>query len=432
MAVSVEAYLISAVLRNRDLKVAMGQGLTTDMFHTFQKEWEWVELYYQKYQNAPSKEAFKRQFPDFAVKQVDDTKHFADEVRKNHARQLMLAMMQDAADCLADGDVDRAVKMANSSIIQIAAAMGTNHDGDIFADFADILQDVESRARRVAENGTAGIPFGIPSIDNRTGGANPGELIIVGGRLGIGKSWQLQYFAANAALLGHSIQFDALEQSRSQVAMRIHALMAGSMGRQVFSNTSLMQGKGFNMGDYKQFLRKLKSDVAGRMHVSDTSRGRVGVTNVAAQIERNHVDVVYVDYLTLMQKNGPDWQGIAQLSGDMKALATNYQIPVICAAQLNRQDGVSGSRRGEPPGVEALAGSDSIGQDADMVITLAKASKHVMVGKMAKYRNGEDNYIWYQEFDPERGVMAEISGNKAQTLIDADKDAEDAKAVTAR
>ena len=429
MAVSVEAFLISAVLRGRDLKTAMGQGVTSDMFHAFQDEWTWIETYYQRYQAGPSKEAFKRQFKDFAIKQVDDVAHFADEVRKNHARQLMLAMMEDAADILADGDIDRAVKIANSSIIQIAAAMGTNHDGDIFVDFSDILQDVESRARRVAENGTAGIPFGISSIDNRTGGANPGELWIIGARLGVGKSWSLQSFAANAALLGYSVQFDALEQSRSQVAMRIHALMAGSMGRAVFSNTALMQGKGFSMTDYKSFLRKLKNDVAGRLHVSDTSRGRVGVTTVAAQIERNKVDVVYIDYLTLMQKTGPDWQGIAQLSGDLKSLATNYQIPVICAAQLNRADGVAGSRRGEPAGVEALGGSDAIGQDADGVITLAKASRRVMVGKMAKYRNGEDGYLWYQEFDPERGVMAEISGNKAQDLIDKDKDQADAKAV---
>jgi len=427
MAVSVEAYLISSVLRGRDLKTAMGQGVTQDMFHVFNAEWTWIEEYYQKYRGVPTKDAFKRAFSNFAIKQVDDIAHFADEVRKHHARQLMLAMMQEAADCLADGDIDTAVKKANSSIIQIAAAMGTNTDGDIFVDFHDILRDVESRARRVAENGSAGIPTGFSQIDDRTGGLNPGDLVIVGARLGVGKSWLLQAMAANAALMGHTVQFDALEQSRAQVGMRIHALMAGSMGRTVFSNTALMQGKGFSVVDYKAFLRKLKNDVAGKLHVSDTSRGRVSVTTVASQIERNRPDVVFIDYLTLMQKESNDWQGVGQLSGDLKALATNYQIPIVCAAQLNRENGIG--RRGIPPGVEAIAQADAIGQDADMVITAAKQSDHVLAYLMAKNRNGPGNFMGYIHFDPEHGVMQEISANKAQTIIDTDQDAEDANKV---
>lgn len=421
MATSPEAFLISAVLRGQDMTMAMGQGISTSMFHTYSDEWTWIEAYYQRYRRMPSKVAFKKQFPSFGIKQCDDIHHFADEVRKSHARQLMLSMMQEAADCLADGDVDTAVKKANSSIIQIAAAMGTNTDTDIFTDFTDILLDVESRIQRVTEQGAAGIPSGFHSIDDRTGGWNRGELALIGARLGQGKSWMLQVMAAKASLEGYVVQFDTLEMPRTQTTMRIHALMAGSMGKEVFSNTALMQGKGFDIKAYKQFLSELKKEVAGRLHVSDTSRGRVSVMTVASQIERNHPDIVFVDYIGLMAKSGPEWQSHEELSGDLQALAANYQVPIVAAIQLNREHGLGRADAGP----EALAGSDAYGRDASAVYMLRKPSERVMTVSCAKNRNGPGGFKFSVEFDPEKGIMREISANAAEKIMDADADRRD-------
>lgn len=429
MAINVEAQLISAIINERDLTSAMGQGVSPDMFHQHDDVWKWLETYYGKYKRTPSKDALKAAFPEFVIRRgADDVKHFADEVRKAHSRTLMLGMMKDAADALADGDVELAVKIAGSSIVTIAAAMGTNNDSDIFTDYTDVVNDVENRVRRVQEHGAAGIPFGVPGVDRRTGGANPGELVVVGGRLGHGKSWFLQSFAAKAALEGYTVQFDALEQSRSQVSMRIQALMAGTLGKQVFSNTMLTQGQGFKLSEYKSFLRKLKNDVAGRLHVSDTTRGRVGLTTVQAQIERNKPDIVFIDYLTLMSRTNGDWQGIAELTGGLKAIATNYQIPIVVAGQLNRTDGIV-SRKSEPPGMEAFFGADAIGQDADKGVTFVKKTERVLHAKMAKDRNGPDGYMFWIHFEPEKGIFKEISANDAVDLMSQDDDNRDKQAV---
>jgi hypothetical protein len=91
--------------------------------------------------------------------------------------------------------------------------------------------------------------------------------------------------------------------------------------------------------------------------------------------------IVYIDYLTLMQRTSGEWQGIAELTGGLKSTGMNYQIPIVAAAQLNRSDGIV-SRKSDPPGVEALFGADAIGQDADKVITFTKKSAHVLHGKM--------------------------------------------------
>lgn len=427
MPVSPEAHLISSVLNCADFKTAIGRGTKADMFHIYRDEWTWMEGYYRRYRKSPSRVAFRAKFDDFRIyKSSQDTPYFADEVRKSHAKHELLAHMGEVADLLAEGDIDTAVKRMGSSIISIASAMGTESDTDIFGDYTTILQDVESRVRRAAETGAAGIPSGIDAIDLRTGGFNPGDFIAFGARLGQGKSWILQKMAATAAGKGSVVVFDALEQSRAQVGMRIHALLSTSVGKKLFRSTALMQGKDFDLKEYKRFLKDLKKSMMGRLHVSDTSRGRVSTLSIAAQIERHQPDIVFIDYINLMDKPA-DWQGVSQLTGDLKTIAMSYQIPVIGAAQLNRSEGVT--RKGEPPGPEAFAEGDSIGRDADMAITQLQLSPSVLVFKMAKNRNGPGGFKWYMHFDPDRGILNEVTYQKAMDLKDADKDNEDAETV---
>ena len=131
-------------------------------------------------------------------------------------------------------------------------------------------------------------------------------------------------------------------------------------------------------------------------------------------IERNNPDVVFIDYLTLMD-TGDDWRATANLSGQIKSLAQRYQVPVIVAAQINR----SGVGK-EPPGPEHLSSSDSIGQDADAVVTLKQMSDRVVKMRLAKYRHGKDNEVWWCAFKPNTGHFEEITGDEAQDMINED------------
>lgn len=428
MSVSPEIYLISSVLRDEDMTVAVKHGITHEMFHSCPDEWEWMEEYWGRYRKVPSRAAFKMAFPEFRLKAVNDTGHFTDEVRKSHARFLMTSVMRDAANKIADGDVDGAVGIMHQGVITVAAGMGTLDDSDIITDWHTTFEEVERRHNKVLKDGNAGIPTGFITLDERTGGANPGDLVIVGARLGEGKSWFLQRWATSAVMSGSVVQFDALEQSRAQVSMRIHTFLSSEVGKEIFSNMDLMQGRNFNIKAYKNFLGGMKANIKGKLHVSDTSRGKVTPLTVASQIERNKPDIVFVDYLTLMGKKGSEWQGVAELSGEMKQLAMEYQIPIIAAAQLNRANGLGK----DPAGAEALAQSDSIGQDADMVITLRQQSESVLAAKLAKSRNAPGGITWYMQFQPKLGVFKEVTYNQAQDLKATDTDRKNAEQEKAR
>ena len=419
-----EQLLISSILKNGDFKTALAHGISGDMFHVYSDQWLWIESYYARYRRCPARETFAAKNSDFRILRANDTVFFTDEVKKSHARHLLIRLVNDIADDIASGDVDTAIKKAGPEIIAIASGIGVNTDTDIFSDFSDVWDEVKARHTRVAANGSSGIPTGFQSLDDITGGWNNGDLIVLGARLGQGKSWVLQKTAATAAAAGYTTVFDALEQSRSQVAMRIHTLLSAA-GESLFRTTSLMQGRDFDLRAYRKFLIRLKKVMPGRLHVSDMSRGKVSPLTVAAQIERHSPDLVIVDYLTLMQKNGPDWQGVAQLSSDMQSLAASYQIPIIVAAQLNRADGAG---KGEPPGPEAIAQSDAIGQDAAVLITMRQHTQSTLQMKLAKNRHGPGGDKWWVRFQPGEGVIDEISFADAQDLMDKDKDQEDERA----
>lgn len=419
MPYSPEGHLIASIVRNGEMQVALANGVTSEMFHVHPSEWEWLENYFLRHKKAPSRIAFLSRFPGFRLVKTDDTAHFAEEVRKAHARHQLTEIMNEVADLVTEGDIELAVKKMHSGIITVAAGVSNVNDADLFTSYDDILFDADSRVHRVKSQGSSGIPSGLKTIDEDRGGYNPGELIIIAARLGEGKSWIMQHGAAVAAAAGYTVQFNALEQSRSQVAFRIHTLLSGSVGKALFRNTALMQGKNYDQRAYRAFLAQLAKTVPGKLHVSDTTRGRVSALTIAAQIERNKPDIQYIDYIGLMSRDDNDWQGMAKLSGNLKQIGVEYGIPIVAAAQLNRQNGLGK----EPPDAEALALSDSIGQDADLVITSKLRSPSVLKMKRAKERNGIGGDTWWMEFRPSDGVIKECSFNRAQDLMD--KDAED-------
>lgn len=391
------------------------------MFHAYPDEWDWLERYIAKNKRAPSKPAFKNHFPGFRLLAVDDVEHFCEEVRRAHIKHELTEVIQDAVNELSVGDEDSALRVLHSGTIRVSGVLsGMAGDSDIIQHYEDVYDEARRRMERVAASGMAGIPTGFTTLDERTGGPQPGDLWIVGARLGEAKTWTLVKMATAAAMAGMTVQYDALEQSRAQIGMRLHSFLAGS-GKDLFKHSNLMQGKDFSLLAYKKFLRELKSNMTGRIHVSDTTRGKVSPLTIAAQIERNKPDVVLIDYLTLMQQSGDrDWRSIADLSGELKTVATAYGVPIIGAAQLNRQSGL-----GKDPGPEALAQGDSLGQDADVVIINKKLSRRCYVSKLAKNRNGRDGFRWYSHLEPDRGIFKEVTYDQMQDLKDEDADEND-------
>jgi replicative DNA helicase len=417
---SPEALLISSVLRNKDFAEAVAEGITPKMFNGYPDEWTFIEKFVSKHKKVPSKVAFRDAFPDFRIKEADDTIHFSERVKKDYTKRVLTQSIHETTDLMSDGKIDDAVAFMSSNIVTIASITGNLDDKDAVANFGDVYRDVEARVKRAKKHGSSGVKTGFSVFDRITGGLQPGTLTIVGARLGEGKSYAMQHMSVTNLLNKKTVQFDALEQTATEVKMRMHSLLSARIdGLPAVSASSLMRGEGVELAKYKSMLKKTKRELSGSaLHIADSSRGQIGLMTVAAQIERNRPDVVYIDYLTLMQKKGNEWQDVGELTRGLKNLAQQYQIPIVAAAQLNRQ----ATMGKDPAGAETLAQSDNIGQDADYIITIKKKSPSTLAMRLAKNRNGVGDQRWWCHFNPDKGIFRTISYQKMMEIQDQEAD----------
>lgn len=419
MATHPEALLISAILRTKDDTTAAHAGIAATYFHVYPIEWRWIEKYIALHRRTPSKEAFRNQFPEFPLKVVDDVGHFSQAVKETHARLLYMNLVDQGIDFVQAGDLAGACKTLHSGLMHVEHALAGETARMSLVDDSDLLlAEVKGRVAIANDNGgISGIHTGFGFIDDMTGGFQPGQYIIVAARLGNGKTWSLLRMTLEAMRTNKSSLFITLEQPRVQIAFRLHSLLSSKYGKRVFKNTDLSAGHGVSIREYALFLENLKTQGFGDVHILDGTRGRINAQTIAVQIEQIQPDIVFIDYLSQLDQKEKDWQTVGKLSGDLQSLSMRYGIPVVVAAQVNR-DGESK----EPPYPHQLALSDSIGQDADMIITLKQQSPHVVKFRLGKFRGGEGGGTFYAEFDPSKGVFGEISGQKAADIIEQDQE----------
>ena len=212
-----------------------------------------------------------------------------------------------------------------------------------------------------------GVPSGFSDLDSKTTGFQNGDLVIIAGRPGMGKTSFALNMMRNAAIDGNkTIGFFSLEMANNQLAMRLlcaearvdsNLVRSGTLPKSQYRNLSLAVGP----------LSK------ANIHLDDTPALSILELRSKARRLKNDVDVdmIIVDYLQLMQ--GPKGvesrqQEIATISRSMKALAKELDVPIVALSQLSRAvEQRTGSKR---PQLSDLRESGAIEQDADVVLFL--------------------------------------------------------------
>lgn len=236
------------------------------------------------------------------------------------------------------------------------------------------VQVVSSRMTEVEErvndpDHLIGLPSGLRSLDEITGGFQKSDLIILAGRPGMGKSSAALTFMFGADRVGAIGKLYSREMSADQIADRALS-MESSIDLQQLRLESL-EGR-----EWSRYVQAAGRVGTMNFSVNDDISTIEGIRNDALR-EAHEVglDYVIIDYLQLLNVSrqpgqrtfGNENEEYTHISRECKNLARDLNRPVIGLAQLNRD---LEKREDKRPRLSDLRGSGSWEQDADLVIFL--------------------------------------------------------------
>jgi replicative DNA helicase len=287
-------------------------------------------------------------------------------VDHSRVRRVIAVAHRIAADGYAPIEkVSDFIESAESAIYDAAKPRDSANNGALLP---DVVRDVYAKLVHARDNHTElmGMPTGFTKLDKLTTGWHPGDLIIVAGRPGSGKSAVAFAFLEYCAMLGAVVAGFSLEMLAPQWALR------GMSSRARVDGTAMRLAQ---MSDYD--WTKLAGAVTDlqkltNFHLDDTPALHIkALPGKLRRIRKQHgrLDLVVIDYLQLMRGSKTDSreQEIGEISRTLKQLAKDMGVPIIALAQLNRdiEKRVGGRQR---PQLSDLRESGAIEQDADTVI----------------------------------------------------------------
>ncbi|MGB5811203.1 MAG: replicative DNA helicase [Polyangiales bacterium] len=261
------------------------------------------------------------------------------------------------------GAVEEFLDEAESSVFAVARERARNPYEHVKEVVMRTFQEIHETANR--GEAITGLPTGFALLDKLTAGMHAGDLIIVAGRPGMGKT----SFALNVA-------HNACEAAKVPVAIFSLEMPKGQLVRRLLGSEARVDGNRIRTGQlHKEDWPKL-ADAAGTLSelpiwIDDTPAITLLELRAKARRLRSEVglSLIVVDYLQLMRsgmRNDSREQEISEISRSLKALAKELEIPIIALSQLNR--GVE-SRGGKDkrPLLSDLRESGAIEQDADTI-----------------------------------------------------------------
>jgi replicative DNA helicase len=292
------------------------------------------------------------------------------------------------------------VERAERSVLEVA------HDDrqKKIRPISDILRDETDKLHRlsVAKTPLTGTPSGFKDLDEKTGGFQPGNLIVIAARPSMGKSALVANIAENAVLgtghpdqKGSAVALFSLEMSESELAQRFVASQAKIKGEE------LRRGK---VAEHRwpKILEACNRLSQAPLYVDDSSD--TGVLEVRAKSRRLHNQVegglglIIIDYLQLMRHEGrveSRVEQVGQISRGLKGLARELNVPVIALSQLSRAVEQRGGDK--KPILSDLRESGQIEQDSDLVMFIYREEYYLKDESerpgeadiiIAKHRNG--------------------------------------------
>ena len=256
------------------------------------------------------------------------------------------------------------------------------------------------KANYFCEKEDKGIRTGFYKLDEKLGGLEGGDVIVLAARPGVGKSAIVTQMIGQMADRGKNVAYFNLEMNENQVYERFISRIAE------LELVRVRRANRFLNDEEAKFAKANEKLMNYNITVSTGSKTVGEIKNIA---RNQKFDILVIDYLQLIKserKFSNRASEVGEISKAIKALAMELKVPIILLSQLNR---TSEHTENKEPEISELRESGDIEQDASIIILLWNLSKdsHKAKGlKIGKNRQGELGKLGY-EFDGEHMMFRE-------------------------
>lgn len=284
---------------------------------------------------------------------------------KHYIRSLILAarkIINDASEPEINADI--LLESAEQSIYEIRQNRdvgGLVHIKKVIA--GETFERLDKISKEEYREDFIGIPSGISAIDKFTTGFHKSDLVILGARPGMGKTSLALNFARNVAVNSKKcVAFFSLEMTREQLAERLIASEAA------IPSVKFRTGE-LDTNEWSRLAQA--SGVLSECNIFLDETSNITVPEIKARLRRLNPkpELVIIDYLGLMhsaRRIDNRVQEISEITRNLKIMAKELNVPIICCSQLARTTEARG--KSHKPQLADLRDSGSIEQDADIVM----------------------------------------------------------------
>lgn len=196
---------------------------------------------------------------------------------------------------------------------------------------------------------------GYSSLDGLIEGFRDGEMVIVGGRPGMGKSAFMLNLAKNQALKGNNVCVITLDQPSEEIALKLGTILLEKPSDEILKERSVQ--------------KQLKTD--GKLLVAESTPDLYVLIREIREVAQAGVKFVFLDYIQMVSHPAHKLRRDHELQiiiSRLKTLARELKIILIIGSQLSRSVEMRGGDK--RPILADLRESGNLEEYADKVILL--------------------------------------------------------------
>lgn len=417
----VDLQVLNYVLNTKDISIITNNDFDTSYFTSCPNQFQIIMTHYETYGNVPDKVTLINNpyFSEdkFSFFDVSESKDYLIDALEEERKYVRIKNALVYADKLAaNEDAGKAIDYLSEEIENIQSSLKSDAI-NIIAEAEERFKEYEDKSKNRNKYFTS---TGFKELDDVLGGGwDRDDFILITARPGVGKSFITDFVLYSAMMTGKTPGLWSGEMSINQVASRVDTFMSH------ISNFKISRGFKEIHSEYREHINKMKQMKEKFFVITDKELGGIATpTRLRTFAKKNKLDILGADQISLME-DGRNTKNIVDraynISTSLKHVQTELRIPVLVVSQLNRK----ATEKDVNHGVEVIAQTDKLGQDATIVLVLEYRDECLYI-KIIKARTtaagttliykwnidkGEFVFIPTSEDKPERPESTELKTN---------------------